>query len=593
MKKIILTTFFAVFIIRCTIQKPLVQQRDAPKAIQFIDEFERAARDDSPLLTPIDFNAMLARMEDYCDAGIRLPVYENLDQLEEDADRAMNLDSTLFYFPQSRGEYGRAIVGGEFLFRFLVAAQHRLYDYYSPKEGPESVQTAVSSDGAYLFHYKQRVSDMLPVVQMHEKYAAARTRLLFDLIGIYPHLKNETLKERYWVAVDRMLGEIALNKSETDYLMFQRRADGLLIRPSKILAQLKTFSQNEKSSLIQQQASTVISGARARLAAELGREEKELISTVELNRRYMERELADRTSLPHSRLQRRSKWFSLAFEADDPLIKIDYYSRAIAADSFYAPAYNNRGNALQSRGDYAAALHDFDRAIDLDSTFAMAYKNRGALYFLLNDNKAALRDLSRAIHLDRACVACYADRGKVLIGESKFVDALADFETALQLNPGNADLLNYRGVCRQKLGNPGAAMADFNVALEIDPTCLPALINRGSAFRRLGDDVSAIRDYTLALQIQPDNILALNNRAICFKNIREFDRAIADHRKALAINPNDAVAFYNLGCVYWELKNWPAVIDAWEKCLQLDPEHQTARKWLPLARNEQSKRRWR
>jgi len=85
----------------------------------------------------------------------------------------------------------------------------------------------------------------------------------------------------------------------------------------------------------------------------------------------------------------------------------------------------------------------------------------------------------------------------------------------------------------------------------------------------------------------------LNNRAICFKNIREFDRAIADHRKALAINPNDAVAFYNLGCVYWELKNWPAVIDAWEKCLQLDPEHQTARKWLPLARNEQSKRRWR
>ena len=52
------------------------------------------------------------------------------------------------------------------------------------------------------------------------------------------------------------------------------------------------------------------------------------------------------------------------------------YDKALEADPNDEHAYNNRGLALQSRGDYDAAVADFDMALQIDPQFSQAMHNR-------------------------------------------------------------------------------------------------------------------------------------------------------------------------------------------------------------------------
>ncbi|MFB5568868.1 tetratricopeptide repeat protein, partial [Bacillus cereus] len=53
------------------------------------------------------------------------------------------------------------------------------------------------------------------------------------------------------------------------------------------------------------------------------------------------------------------------------------YTKAMELKSDYAFAYNNRGNALKSKGNVEEAIRDYTKAMELKSDYAFAYNNRG------------------------------------------------------------------------------------------------------------------------------------------------------------------------------------------------------------------------
>jgi Flp pilus assembly protein TadD len=63
-------------------------------------------------------------------------------------------------------------------------------------------------------------------------------------------------------------------------------------------------------------------------------------------------------------------------------------------------AYNNRGNAYQSKGQYAQAIADFNKAIELNSKDDGAYTNRGVAYSKKGQDNQALADYNKAIELN-------------------------------------------------------------------------------------------------------------------------------------------------------------------------------------------------
>lgn len=81
---------------------------------------------------------------------------------------------------------------------------------------------------------------------------------------------------------------------------------------------------------------------------------------------------------------------------------ITSYSRAIQADSEYAAAYYNRGQAYFTLGRPKLAVKDHTRAIELgpnDPQLPLAYAGRAMAYTLLSEDEQAQGDMSKAIEL--------------------------------------------------------------------------------------------------------------------------------------------------------------------------------------------------
>jgi tetratricopeptide (TPR) repeat protein len=69
------------------------------------------------------------------------------------------------------------------------------------------------------------------------------------------------------------------------------------------------------------------------------------------------------------------------------------YDKAIELKSDCAEAYYNRGNALNSEGQYDAAIRDYDKAIELKPDFALAYNNRAVTHYQMKAYDKAWADV--------------------------------------------------------------------------------------------------------------------------------------------------------------------------------------------------------
>ena len=79
-------------------------------------------------------------------------------------------------------------------------------------------------------------------------------------------------------------------------------------------------------------------------------------------------------------------------------------------------AFNNRGIAYQTKGQYDRAVQDYDQAIKLDPNYAQAFVNRGFTYAIKAQHDRALEDYDHAIKLNPHSAEAFYDRSNTLRG---------------------------------------------------------------------------------------------------------------------------------------------------------------------------------
>lgn len=110
-----------------------------------------------------------------------------------------------------------------------------------------------------------------------------------------------------------------------------------------------------------------------------------------------------------------------------------------------AVAFRNRGLALQERGEFGAALGDFDKAIKIDPMHEGAYGNRGLSYQNMGNFPAALRDYDRAIEIDPLDKTAINNRGTALGTLKRYNEAKRDFERVIEIDPNHISAHNNLG----------------------------------------------------------------------------------------------------------------------------------------------------
>jgi tetratricopeptide (TPR) repeat protein len=134
------------------------------------------------------------------------------------------------------------------------------------------------------------------------------------------------------------------------------------------------------------------------------------------------------------------------------------YDRALALDAGNAHAYNDRGCARRSMGDFAGALSYFDAGISARPSYGTLYFNRAHTnaYFIAAgstpadlarvDVSAVLADYEAALRRDRSNLDAYKGRFLIFLARGDFARAGAEIDRRLRAAPRDPQAPLWRGV---------------------------------------------------------------------------------------------------------------------------------------------------
>ena len=193
-------------------------------------------------------------------------------------------------------------------------------------------------------------------------------------------------------------------------------------------------------------------------------------------------------------------------------LAIEYFQRAIAADSLYAPAHAGLADAWAAAGLYgltpplearARAFPEAQRAVELEPDLGEAHTSLGHILHNFDwDWEAAEREYTRAIELSPNLAVVHHWRAHLLAQHGDFDAARAELSLARELDPLSVTIVLAGGVVEYYAGRYDVALEYAQRADEIDST--NALIHRLSAavLDRQGHRREAIRELSRSFQLQ-------------------------------------------------------------------------------------------
>ena len=147
-------------------------------------------------------------------------------------------------------------------------------------------------------------------------------------------------------------------------------------------------------------------------------------------------------------------------------------------------AYYNRGNAHSAKGDFAAAIADYDEAIKLDPKNASALTNRGTAHSEKGDADAALADFDEAIKRNPRYASAYFNRANGYAARADADRAIADYTSSIRYDRRNVNAYIARGALYLAGGAVPKARADMTLAARLDRKNAYAVLWQDIAERR-------------------------------------------------------------------------------------------------------------
>jgi tetratricopeptide (TPR) repeat protein len=214
---------------------------------------------------------------------------------------------------------------------------------------------------------------------------------------------------------------------------------------------------------------------------------------------------------------------ALALQAGRLQEGVELLRKALAIDAKQAPIHSNLAYALNALQCFDEALASADRALALQSAFPDALNNRGNAQAGLNRPLDALGSFDRAIALMHDFPSAWNNRACVLRDLGRPVDALASCDQALALQPNYPDAWSNRGNALSDLNQPDEAERSYRRALELAPMFADAWNNLGLTQIDLNQHAQALSSYERALAANPTAAETHWNESLCLLQMGQFE----------------------------------------------------------------------
>lgn len=173
-------------------------------------------------------------------------------------------------------------------------------------------------------------------------------------------------------------------------------------------------------------------------------------------------------------------------------------------------ALNNLGNDLMMRGDFDAAMIDFDTAIRLNPAYYITFVNKGILLAKMGKPDEAIPLFKRVLAINpnfaaarqNLSIACM-EKADGDFSSGRYTDAIPLYEESLRLDPQSLKVHTNLGVAYIRTGRMGEAIEQFKMAQKIDPGSFETAANLGMALYAGGNREDALRQLRAALRINP------------------------------------------------------------------------------------------
>ena len=274
---------------------------------------------------------------------------------------------------------------------------------------------------------------------------------------------------------------------------------------------------------------------------------------------------------------------------------IEYFDSATSLRPAWIEVFLSRAEANESRGDYVAALVDYEAAIRIDREDPNIYFKRGLVYHKIKNYGLAIGDFTYLID-----VAEFGNTKAVFFkGEQVNEGGEATFSGIETLDKMKADVYNARGLSYATQGQNAKAIKDFDNAINRNASESGYYTNRGLSYLYLSDTLAAKNDFVRAVELSPEYEAALFNlvkittgqeRELMKKELFEsndasavfsqkgyekylhgdYRGALVDYDSAIFWMPRNADDYMNRGLVKVKLKQSRSAIEDFEKSLSLD-----------------------
>jgi tetratricopeptide (TPR) repeat protein len=205
---------------------------------------------------------------------------------------------------------------------------------------------------------------------------------------------------------------------------------------------------------------------------------------------------------------------------NDGLTKaVEYFDRAVQADSGYALAYAGKATAIGPlvwynflpRDQGMPAMREAAaRALALDETLGEAHVARGMLHFYFEwDWPATEREFKRAVELSPNDPHAHHMYANYLVAMGRVDEAIAQRKRALELDPLSVRTGILLGRDYFIGGQYDRAIEQYRRAVEIDPTSPLALglgqegsFGVGEVYEQQGKDAEAVKEYLRTAKLE-------------------------------------------------------------------------------------------